>query len=245
MLSALWETRASHMENRQIGLTAGLDQIATIPTPAEPMFQDEAKLRILQAAESLFADRAIESVSLREIAVKSGNGNTNAVQYHFGNRDSLVQAIFAWRVWQMEPARAENLARAEVEGKLQDLPTLMRILCLPFVDLKDGQGRHTYAAFLSQYLLRQRPAGMRHVVDTRPDIAATVRRLNQLIYDCIGVTSHHDGDFRLVLAHLVFCNMLVLADNEGVSNGDPNGLRRYVDTGLTMAIAALQAGIGQ
>ena len=211
---------------------------------AERAFMDEAKLRIMQAAESLFAERAIESVSLREIAVSSGHANTNAVQYHFGNRDALVQAIFAWRVWQMETPRAAALAAAEAEGKLEDIATLMRILCLPMVDLVDAKGRHTYAGFMSQYLLRQRPAGIRHAVDTRPDISVSIRRLMSLIYARLETLSHVDGDFRIVLAHLVFCNQLVLADNEGLPAQDPEAFRRYVETSLTMATAALKAGIG-
>jgi TetR/AcrR family transcriptional regulator, regulator of cefoperazone and chloramphenicol sensitivity len=213
--------------------------------PAERLFVDEAKLRILQAAESLFAERAIESVSLREIAVSAGHANTNAVQYHFGSREALVQAIFAWRVWQMEGPRGAGLARAEAEGKLDDLATLMRILCLPMVDLTDAKGRHTYAGFMSQHLLRQRPAGIRHAVDTRPDIAGNIRRVMSLIYDRLGGLSHIDGDYRMALAHLMFCNQLVLADSEGLPTRDPVTFRSYIETSLVMATAALKAGIEQ
>ena len=206
-------------------------------------FADEAKLRILQAAESLFAERAIESVSLREIALASGHANTNAVQYHFGGRDALVQAIFAWRVWQMEAPRGHGLARAEAEGKLAHLPTLMEVLCLPFLDLVDQRGRHTYAAFMSQYLLRQRPAGIRHAIDNRPDIAANGRRLVGLIFDQVGVIDRDEGDYRIALAHMLFSNMLVLADNESLEDRDPDAFRQHVSTGLRMATAALSAGI--
>lgn len=211
--------------------------------PAERVFVDEAKLRIMQTAESLFSERTIESVSLREIAVSSGHANTNAVQYHFGNRDALVQAIFAWRVWQMEAPRAAALAAAEAAGKLEDIATLMQILCLPMVDLVDAKGRHTYAGFMSQYLLRQRPAGIRHAVDTRPDISVNIGRLMNLIYARLGTLSHVDGDYRIVLAHLMFCNQLVLADNEGLPGDDPAGFKRYIETSLAMATAALKAGI--
>lgn len=207
-------------------------------------FADPAKVRILQAAESLFADATIESVSFREIAQSADHSNTNAVQYHFGTREALVQAIFAWRVTQLAPLRAAGLAKAEAAGKLCDLPTLMRILCLPYTDLKDDRGRHTYAGFMSQYLLRHRPAGLQHPADTQDLRANDIRRLNDHIYDCIGVTSHIDGDFRLALALLVFCNTLVLADNEVAPREDSAVFAKYVETGLTMATAALQAGIG-
>jgi AcrR family transcriptional regulator len=49
--------------------------------------------RLLSAAEELFAQRGVEAVSLREIAREAGARNVVAVQYHFGDRDGLVQAI--------------------------------------------------------------------------------------------------------------------------------------------------------
>lgn len=53
-----------------------------------------------------FADRGIEGVSQREIAIAAGNGNTNVVKYHFGSKDDLVQGIFKMHVEQMEERRA-------------------------------------------------------------------------------------------------------------------------------------------
>lgn len=49
--------------------------------------------RFIDAAEQLFAERSIDSVSLNEITVAAGQKNRNALQYHFGNRDGLLQAI--------------------------------------------------------------------------------------------------------------------------------------------------------
>lgn len=206
-------------------------------------FADPAKLRILQTAESLFAERTIDSVSLREIAVRSGNGNNNAVKYHFGSREALIQAIFAWRVWQMEPVRDAGLKRAETQGLSHDLPTLMGLICLPYLDLVDASGRHAYAAFLTQYLLNERPAGIRHAADNRPDINRSLRIILGRLYDLVGVTTRDEGDYRVSLANLMFCNMLVLSDNEDLPRRDPAKFRNHVDTGLQMATAALVAGI--
>jgi AcrR family transcriptional regulator len=207
------------------------------------VFADAAKLSIMQTAESLFAVRAIESVSLREIAVKSGNGNNNAVQYHFGSREALVQAIFAWRVWQMEEPRGSMIAQAEAEGNLTDIETLMRLICLPYVALTDAGGRHTYAGFMSRYHLIERPAGMRHAADTRPDISSNLRRIIQLTYEKVGVTTPEVGDYRIALASLVFCNMLVMADNEDLPRKQPEVFAQHIEMGLRMATAALQASI--
>lgn len=207
------------------------------------VFADPAKLRIIQVAESLFAQRSIHDVSLREIAERSGNGNNNAVKYHFGSRDSLIQAIFAWRVWQMEPIRGQGFAKAEAEDALSDIPTLLSLVCMPYLDLVDDTGRHTYAAFMAQYLLNERPAGIRHVADSRPDLAHNLGRILDRLYDLVGATSREEGDYRIALANLLFCNMLVLSDNEGLPRSDPSLFDRHVATGLAMAAAALTAGI--
>lgn len=49
--------------------------------------------RFIEAAQRLYAQRSIDSVSLNEITVAAGQKNRNALQYHFGNRDGLLQAI--------------------------------------------------------------------------------------------------------------------------------------------------------
>lgn len=48
---------------------------------------------MVAAARQLFAERGVDNVSLREVARQAGQRNTNAVQYHFGNRETLVAAV--------------------------------------------------------------------------------------------------------------------------------------------------------
>ncbi|AUW58750.1 hypothetical protein C1T17_12245 [Sphingobium sp. SCG-1] len=209
----------------------------------EPLrhFADETKLRIIAAAESLYAQRSIESVSLREIAQAAGNRNTNAVQYHFGNRATLVQAIFAWRVWQMEGPRGRALAQAEKSGGRFDLATLMRILCEPILDLTNDEGLHTYAAFMSKYLLQQRPVGVFHPGDTRADLNQNLRRILDQINTLVAAEDPHFGDYRIGLSYLVVLNMIVLSNNEGLHKREPEQFRRRFETALTMAVAALES----
>src|SRR3546814_19686067 len=54
--------------------------------------------RILQAAEDCFGEHGIDAVSLRQIAIAAGQGNTAAVQYHFGSKEGLLEAIFQHRL---------------------------------------------------------------------------------------------------------------------------------------------------
>jgi AcrR family transcriptional regulator len=55
----------------------------------------ESQIKIILAAEKLFAQTSIDSASLREIAVKAHLRNHFAVQYHFGSREALVHAVFS------------------------------------------------------------------------------------------------------------------------------------------------------
>lgn len=216
---------------------AGTDAPATA---ALPPFADEAKIRIIAAAESLYAMRSIDSVSFREIAQASGNRNTNAVQYHFGDRDMLVQAIFAWRVWQMEPVRGAALQEVESQGGKLDLKVLMRIVCEPILDLTDDRGRHSYAAFMSKYLLQQRPVGIMHAAETRPDISINLRALMGRINAIVDAEDPRLGDYRIALAYLIVTNMLVLSDNEDLQRRDPGRFRQRFEVALDMAVAALE-----
>jgi len=59
---------------------------------------DAPKVALILAAELLFARDGIEGASLREIAAQAGQRNHHAVQYHFGSRDTLVQAVFDYRM---------------------------------------------------------------------------------------------------------------------------------------------------
>src|SRR4051794_10685475 len=52
---------------------------------------------LIATAERLFAEHGFDAVSLREIAVAAGTRNSGAGQYYFGDKESLVQAIFEAR----------------------------------------------------------------------------------------------------------------------------------------------------
>ena len=57
------------------------------------MAQSDTVDRILDAAEELFADRGFSETSLRMITSKA-RVNLAAVNYHFGSKNALIQAVF-------------------------------------------------------------------------------------------------------------------------------------------------------
>jgi len=68
--------------------------------------------RILDAAEELFMQRGFEGTSMRTLTAKAGV-NLAAVNYHFGSKDALIEAVFRRRLDPMNAARIAELDRIE------------------------------------------------------------------------------------------------------------------------------------
>ena len=71
------------------------------------MAQKDTAKCILDSAEELFSERGFAETSLRNITTKAGV-NLAAVNYHFGSKKSLIQAVFA----RFLTPCSENLAEA-------------------------------------------------------------------------------------------------------------------------------------
>ena len=69
----------------------------------------QTRTRFIEAAQKLFAERSIDAVSLNEITVAAGQKNRNALQYHFGNRDGLLQAIIDTHAARVQALRRDTL----------------------------------------------------------------------------------------------------------------------------------------
>lgn len=73
------------------------------------------KARILDAAESLFMEHGFEATSLRLITAAAGV-NLAAVNYHFGSKEELFQAVLTRRLDPMNQERVLLLTRYEREA---------------------------------------------------------------------------------------------------------------------------------
>ncbi len=180
----------------------------------------DGKTSMIEVAERLFAEGGLNGVSMREIASKAGQGNHFAVQYHFGSREGLVQAIFVHRMQQMEPTRARLLAEAEAAGRLKDARTLLKIIYLPQLELQNEDGRHTYAGFLVQYLLQHRTS---QFGDFGPETPPNLTRLLSLLRDRLDYLPGPVAQRRLMSCNLMFLNILV-------NHGDPDWRERMGET---------------
>lgn len=68
---------------------------------------------LIRTAERLFAEGGIAAVSLNEISKAAGQRNSNACQYHFGDKQGLLQAILDKHVPGIAHERAALLGRRD------------------------------------------------------------------------------------------------------------------------------------
>lgn len=82
------------------------------------------RARLIAVAERLFASRGVDGASLSEINRASGQRNANACQYHFGNKEGLLQAIVDKHVPAIAARRNALLDQYEAEGTLNIAATV-------------------------------------------------------------------------------------------------------------------------
>ena len=75
------------------------------------------RTRILDAAEELFMQHGFQGTSMRQLTSRAGV-NLAAVNYHFGSKDALIEAVFRRRLDPMNAARLAELAKLEANGNL-------------------------------------------------------------------------------------------------------------------------------
>ena len=121
--------------------------------------REQTRRALIAAAEALFGDHGIEHVTVRQIAAAIGSANNNVVSYHFGGKDALIEAIFDWRLPELDRQRAAFLERALAAGRADELSTLPQATRRPSFEPIDDAGRRGLAPFLRAVPSAPRDAG--------------------------------------------------------------------------------------
>lgn len=103
---------------------------------------------LIESGECLFSEYGIDAVSLRQIGEKAGSLNTNVIGYYFGTKTSLIEAIYKYRLPEIEQWRSEFLKDLDRRGLGMDLGELLKAIWVPLYELTDENGRHSYGRFL-------------------------------------------------------------------------------------------------
>ena len=108
--------------------------------------QHETRTRILDAAEELFMQHGFEATSMRVLTARAGV-NLAAVNYHFGSKHALIEAVFRRRLDPMNIARIAELERLEKDAGARALSpeTIIRAFIgesLRMIEDTKGGGRN-------------------------------------------------------------------------------------------------------
>jgi len=89
---------------------------------------------LIRAAERLFAEQGIDSVSMRQIGEAARMRMAGTVAYHFGDKDGLIRAIIEDRDARIDERRGAMLAALERQGLTHDLRAVAEAGIRPAVD---------------------------------------------------------------------------------------------------------------
>ena len=79
------------------------------------MAEVDTRLRILDAAESLFAQHGFDATTMRQIT-GAAEVNLAAVNYHFGSKEALIREVFRRRLTWLNQQRLKELGRLEADA---------------------------------------------------------------------------------------------------------------------------------
>lgn len=181
---------------------------------------EETRELILAAAERLFAQQGVATVSNRQISDAAGQGNNTAVGYHFGTKTDLVRAIVRRHTAQIERRQQELLARRGDRDRARDW---VAILVRPVTEhLAAVDGPTWYARFIAQVMTD--PALRQIVIDealTEPVMQATIDGLGRTLPELPAeVRTERQDMARNLIVHVCAERERALAD--GVTPARPD-----------------------
>lgn len=120
----------------------------------------DTQSRILDVAEELFGDQGLDRVSVRDIT-EAAEVNIAAINYHFGSKEELIEAVFERRIGPLNEARLAALDEAERAAgtKTAKVEAILEAFIRPALAccLAPSKGGAAFAKLLGRCLAETRP----------------------------------------------------------------------------------------
>jgi AcrR family transcriptional regulator len=212
---------------------------------AAPMVADNVPARgpatkalILDTAETLFAQRGIQAVSLREIALAASQRNNSAVRYHFGDKEGLIDALLTDRLAKIESKRKLLVERA---GDLAGYSAveLLAMFWQPLLDLKAPNGAHYFVQFGLSHQVQMGAARHPLAVDASRHEASW--KILLALKEHFGHLSLQQFYYRLARLGLLFWGAVASHDHAALVANETWSSNFSMDETLKLVAAALSA----
>lgn len=178
---------------------------------------DETRRLILDAAERRFADDGILGATFADIIEDAGQRNNSAIQYHFGDRIGLLEAVTARRVEQMSQHRAELLRSLPEDASAHDV---VEVVVLPLAGLLSDPAAAAYLRIQAELLAHPSRDQMPQLL-AEPWSRPGLERVNQLLVTRLPVHSRSSIEIRRDLATtLIFHALADRARNARIGSHD-------------------------
>lgn len=128
--------------------------------------QKDTKQKILDAAEELFAREGYAATSLRKVTDLAGV-NLAGVNYHFGSKEGLLEAVISRRIDPLNERRKKQLDAVLAQAQQQRVPPtprdVWRALVEPTLRLRElGSGAEHFISLIGR-ILAEPPGAVRDV----------------------------------------------------------------------------------
>lgn len=114
--------------------------------PTRP--RSDAAAHLKAVARSLFAERGVDGVTVRDIAEAAGQKNHAAVGYHFGSKDALVREIVLDGAMLIDQRRNDWLDALEAAGGPRSVREVVDVLIYAGVDMAGKGQENGYSRFI-------------------------------------------------------------------------------------------------
>lgn len=187
-----------------------------LPEPGDQGAYTAGAVAIMTAAERLMGRHGIEGVSMRQVTLAAKMANNSAIAYHFGDRDGLLHAISRWRAGAISLERERLFGLAVESGEVNCPRRMVQIVTRPVLTIRDADGSHPHAAFVSQMLRSRLGREIRKTVLGQSGIVGDLMR---------ALHAHAPGvpqalfDFRMRTGSLAFYEAVV--ERDAMAADDP------------------------
>ncbi len=143
----------------------------------------KTKKAILQAAEVLFAEQGYAQTSMRSITARAGV-NLASVNYHFGSKKNLIQAVLKQYFDVLMPQIDTTLDDLVPEYGEAGVQTVLSALITPMLTLRQVQenGTELFVQLLGRGYNESQGHLRRFIMQ---DYGVTVRKLTKTIQQCL------------------------------------------------------------